>query len=130
MWPFKHNDAYFDSASLTDDTAPDEPEPPRGQPREQYARTYVLMHPTADAAWVRAVVDGAWDEKRYTIGGSADDAGIGNLDYRRIIAINPAEWPGGEGALRAFYEEHYPGVAYTELLASSPENLKAKMGGM
>ncbi len=135
-YPFKHNDVYWDAASLVEIDVPEPPDPPeppidpRGQPRVQYERTYVLLPPTAGAEWVRAVIDGCWDRKRYTIGGSADDAGIGDLDTRRVIVINPARWPGGAGALRAFFAEHYPGVVYQELLATSPENLKAKMRGM
>ena len=98
--------------------------PPRGRPREQYERVYVLLSPDADAAWALAVVDGAWDQHRYTIGGSADDAGIGALDVRRVIAVNPAGWPTD---LRAFFAAHYPGAKYVPVEAETPNELKQKL---
>ena len=96
----------------------------RGQPRIQYERTYVLLPPSAGVAWVEAVICATWDEKRYTIGGSADDAGIGDFDVRRVIAVNPGGWPGD---LRAFFEEHYPGVQYAPIEATTPEELRQKL---
>ena len=104
----------------------DEEEKPRGHPRVQYERTYMLLPPNADAAWARAVVDGAWDEKRYTIGSSADDAGIGDLDVRRVIAVNPQEWAGPQ-SLEDFFNEHYPGVTYTPITAATPAELAQKL---
>lgn len=103
---------------------PEQSEPGRGDPRIQYERTYVLLPPEANAAWAEAVVDSTWDAHRYTFGGSADDAGIGNLDYRAIIAINPEMW---NGDLREFYVEHYPGVLYQEVFAHSPVELVVKL---
>ena len=102
------------------------PEKARGHPRLQYARTYVLLPPNAGAEWARAVVDGAWDEKRYTIGGIVDDAGIGDLDERRVIAVNPHEWAGTEGS-KGFFEEHYPGVEYEPITASTPAELAQEL---
>jgi hypothetical protein len=96
----------------------------RGQPRVQYERTYVLLPPAADADWALAVVGGAWDQSRYTIGSSADDAGIGDLDARRVIAVNPGQWPSD---LRAFFEEHYPGVEYIPVEADTPADLRQKL---
>lgn len=97
---------------------------PRGLPRVQYKRTYVLLPPDADAAWALAAVDGVWDKHRYTIGSSADDAGIGDLDVRRVIAVNPEKWPSD---LRAFFEEHYPGVEYTAIRARDAQELREKL---
>ena len=99
---------------------------PRGKPRAQYDRTYVLLPPDADTAWARAVVEGSWNEKRYTIGSSADDAGIGDLDVRRVIAVNPHRWP-GPTSLKEFYEKYYPGVEYTSITAETPAKLKEKL---
>jgi murein DD-endopeptidase MepM/ murein hydrolase activator NlpD len=101
-----------------------DPLPPRGLPREPYARSYVLLPPGADAAWARAVVDAAWDAHRFTVGGSADDAGIGDLDFRRVIAVNPAAW--GDD-LRAFFRRHYPGTIYVPVEAERPGNLRAAL---
>jgi murein DD-endopeptidase MepM/ murein hydrolase activator NlpD len=92
----------------------------RGQPRVDYARTYVLLPPGAGSEWAQAVVDGSWDEKRFTLGGSADDGGVGDLSKRRVIAVNPSGW---EGDLAAFYATHYPGIRYTPLTASGPQEL-------
>ncbi len=99
-------------------------EPPRGRPRAPYARTYVLLPPGAGAAWASGVVEGAWDAHRFTIGGSADDAGIGDLDFRRVIAVNPAAW--GDD-LSAFFETHYPGILYVTLVADTPEQLVERL---
>jgi hypothetical protein len=99
-------------------------QPKRGLPRTQYERTYVLLPPDATADWALAVVDGAWDRHRYTIGGSADDAGIGDLNSRRVIAVNPAEW---SDDLRAFFAEHYPGVQYVAVEAETPDELRRKL---
>ena len=104
----------------------DPPPPRRGQPRTPYSRTYVLLPPEADAAWAQAVVDAAWDTHRFTIGGSADDAGIGDLDLRRVVAVNPAAWAPGAGGddLRDFFETHYSGVIYVPVEAESPAALR------
>lgn len=93
---------------------------PRGLPRAQYERTYVLLPHDADEAWALAVVDATWEDRRYTIGGSADDAGIGDLDVRRVIAVNPDSWPTD---LEAFFAEHYPAVEYTAIDAETPADL-------
>jgi hypothetical protein len=104
----------------------EEEEKPRGYPRVQYERTYVLLPPNADAAWAQAVVESTWDQHRYTIGGSADDAGVGDLDVRRVIAINPQEWQGDQ-SLEEFYAQHYPGVEYRAITAATPEELAQKL---
>jgi hypothetical protein len=96
-----------------------------GQPRVQYARTYVLLPPSAGAAWAQAVVGAGWDARRWTIGGSADDAGIADLDDRRVIAVNPHLW---DGDLCAWFAEHYPGVVVECIDAASPAELGEKLG--
>ncbi|HET89782.1 MAG TPA: hypothetical protein ENN99_03450 [Chloroflexi bacterium] len=98
----------------------------RGKPRVQYDRSYVLLPPGADAAWARAVVEASWDDKRYTIGSSADDAGIGDLDVRRVIAVNPQQWP-GDLSLKDFYIKFYPGIHYQAVTAATPGELKRKL---
>ena len=108
-WAFRHKTAYWDDVVLEVAGEEPPPDPERGKPRVDHVRTYVRLPPDADASWARAVVDGTWDEKRYTIGGKADDAGVGDLGERNVIAVNPERWEGGLGA---FFEEHYPGVRY------------------
>jgi hypothetical protein len=117
LWPFKHNDAYWDDVLLQ--------EVSWGLPREQYARVYVLLPPSAGSDWVRAILDsGAWDRERWTIGGSADDAGIGALLNKTVIAINPDLWP---GKLEDFFQRYYPGTRFIALTAATPEELRQKL---
>ncbi|MEJ2747397.1 MAG: hypothetical protein P8183_05755, partial [Anaerolineae bacterium] len=52
---------------------------PSDEARLHYQRVYVLLPPTADLKWLQAAAKGSFDG-RYTIGFSADDAGIGNLE--------------------------------------------------
>jgi hypothetical protein len=85
----------------------------------------VLLPPGAGAAWASGVVEATWDAHRFTVGGSADDAGIGDLDSRRVVAVNPAAW-GGD--LPAFFESHYPGVLYVPLVAETPQELIERLG--
>jgi murein DD-endopeptidase MepM/ murein hydrolase activator NlpD len=114
----------LDALPAMPDHPPNQPSPPRGRPRVPYARSYVLLPPGADAAWASAVVEGAWDEHRFTIGGSADDAGIGDLDFRRIIAVNPHLWG---GSLLDFFETYYSGVLYVPLEAGTPRDLRERL---
>lgn len=103
------------------------PAPPEvwGLPREQYPRTYVLLPPGAGRPWVEAILDsGAWDDHRWTIGGSADDAGIGALNDKRVIAVNPEAW--GDD-LEAFFEEHYPQTEYVPVDAATPAQLRQRL---
>jgi len=100
--------------------------PDRGAPREQYSRTYVLLPPDADSAWAKAVVEATWDTRRFTIGSGADDAGLGDLDVRNVIAINPSGWPTD---LKAFFGTYYPGVNVTYIEADSPPDLLAILSG-
>ncbi len=102
-------------------------DPVRGSPRVQYARTYVLLPPGADRAWAQAVVEATWDAHRFTVGGSADDAGIGDLDVRRVVAVNPTAW---NGDLQAFFETHYPGVIYVPVEAEDPPALQTALAGL
>jgi hypothetical protein len=96
-------------------------------PREPYARTYVLLPPGAGDPWLRAALDsGVWSKYHWTIGGSADDAGAGPRT-RKVIAINPQEWPGD---LRAFFNQYYPGVDYVALVVNTPEDLRRVLSNM
>jgi hypothetical protein len=96
-------------------------------PREPYARTYLLLPPDAGEAWLQAVAEsGVWDRHHWTIGGSADDAGIGPAQ-RRVLAVNPQLWP---GVLEDFFSTHYPGLAYQELRAATPSDLRRLLSNM
>lgn len=90
----------------------------RGAPRVQYARTFVLLPNDCTAeeinAYIAALLAAGYVEKRWTIGFSADDAGIGDLDVRRIIAIDPQRW---SDDLREFFAREYPGTEYLAVVS-------------
>lgn len=107
---------------LAEATLSVQPAPTWGLPREQYARTYVLLPPGAGREWVQAILDsGAWERNRWTIGGSADDAGIGALEDKTVIAVNPSGWPSD---LQAFFQQYYPRTRYVGLVAATPAELR------
>ena len=117
LWPFKHNDAYWDDAELVVVDEPPPPPPPpgecRGSPRVQYPRTVILLPPESGWLWVTALSD-VVAEYQTGVTYSADDAGIGDLDVRRIIAVNSHLWPDD---LEEFFKGYYPGVEYYHVAA-------------
>lgn len=119
-------------AQLPGPAYPPPPPPPRGQPGigRPYERTYVLMPPQADATWVQAAVEATWETKQYTIGGSADDAGIGDLNARRVIAVNPAQWGTAPPLDQAWYDANYPGVKFIGVTAATLQELAQKLAAM
>lgn len=90
--------------------------------RFDYRRVYVLLPPTADKKWFLAAAQGGFDG-RFTIGFSADDAGLGDLEDRHVLAVNPHHWP--EVLTAAWFRQHYPGVKFTAVVANQPEDLEA-----
>jgi len=109
LWTFKHNDAYWDDVTLVvTDEPPSPPPSDRGHPRVQYERVFHLLPPGVTREEAHAALDDAF-VGRHTIGFSADDAGTGDLDARRVIAYNPDRWPSDLGQ---FFERYYPGVDY------------------
>lgn len=104
LWPFKHNDAYWDDAELI---AVDE-EPPAPPP---YESTMLVLPQDATPEQLQEVFALAFPDRR-TFGFSHDDAGILN---GTSVCYNI---PGDEKqAYLDFYAERYPGVtvefAYT-----------------
>lgn len=95
---------------------------PSDDARYNYRRVYVLLPPTASQKWVLAAAKGGYDG-RFTIGYSADDAGIGNLENRHVLAVNPHHWP--EVLTASWFQQHYPGVKFTAVVANQPEDLEA-----
>jgi hypothetical protein len=97
----------------------------RGKPRAQYERIYLLMPPDADRPWLQAVIDsGVLDDRRHTLGFSADDAGIGDLDQRRVLVINPVGW---REPLELWFAQHYPGVQVRTLNVPAPSDLEVAL---
>ncbi|MCA9955448.1 MAG: hypothetical protein KC434_12050, partial [Anaerolineales bacterium] len=95
---------------------------PSDSARMSYRRVYILLPPTASQKWVLAAARGGYDG-RFTIGFSADDAGIGNLENRHVLAVNPHHWP--EVLTASWFQQHYPGVKFTAVVANQPEDLEA-----
>lgn len=95
---------------------------PSDSARMNYRRVYVLLPPTASQKWALAAAKGGYDG-RFTIGFSADDAGIGNLENRHVLAVNPHHWP--EVLTASWFQQHYPGVKFTAVVANQPEDLEA-----
>lgn len=122
-------------AAIPAGVQPTQPAQPslRGKPRVDYKRTYLLLpnFPNTPAGnqslslWHAAVVrSGILEKFRWTVGTSADDAGIGDLSIRRVVAINPSTWG---ASLRTFYEQYYPGVEYRAVEAHTPAELEAML---
>lgn len=95
---------------------------PSSASRLEYKRVYVLLPPTADEQWLLAAARGGFDG-RFTIGFSADDAGIGDFGSRHVLAVNPHHWP--EVLTGSWFQQHYPGVIFTPIVANAPEDLEA-----
>lgn len=93
-------------------TTQPEPEPtparPRGAPRTQYKRVYDVVPQDASEVRATAIFREAWLRGKETVGGSYDDAGVGDLDTRvaRLYDI-PVE---RRAEFVAWYAQHYPGV--------------------
>lgn len=83
--------------------------------RDRYDRTYILLPPGASAnMWGQAANAAALN--RWTLGGSADDAGLASIllgkQNTRVIAVDPAGWPDG-GLTGGWYDMNYsPGVTF------------------
>jgi hypothetical protein len=95
---------------------------PSDASRLNYRRVYVLLPPTADVHWLMAAAKGGFNG-RFTIGFSADDAGVGDLGEKHVLAVNPHHWP--EVLTASWFQRHYPGVKFTPLVANKPEDLEA-----
>ena len=95
---------------------------PSGSARFSYQKVYVLLPPTADKKWFEAAARGAF-VGRYTIGFSADDAGIGDFQSKHVLAVNPHHWP--DVLTASWFKQHYPGVQFTAVAVSAPEDLEA-----
>jgi hypothetical protein len=94
---------------------------PSDSARTTYKRVYVLLPPTADEKWLLAAARGSFDG-RFTVGFSADDAGLGDLENRHVLAVNPHHWP--QVLTAAWFQQHYPGVTFTPIVANKPADLE------
>ncbi|MBD3203197.1 hypothetical protein GF327_02805 [Candidatus Woesearchaeota archaeon] len=79
--------------------------------REPYTRTYVLLPQNAQLSDINYVIDNFWQSKKWTIGASADDAGLGGNEVtRQVIAVAPGSWPTD---LKTFFQDYYNGLYYS-----------------
>jgi hypothetical protein len=95
----------------------------RGAPREQYVRTYILLPTDVDPEMAQAAMRVALG-RSITVGFVPDDAGIGDLDRRRVICVNPDRIGTGMGA---WFNQFYPGVEYIAITADNAGELEAKL---
>jgi len=93
----------------------------RGLPRTQYERVYLLLPPSAGEEWLSAIAaSGSWADRQWTVGYSADDAGIGDLDKRIVLVLNAPAWP---EPILPWLEMWYPGVTVIPVTAVTPGDL-------
>ena len=78
----------------------------KGLPRTQFHRVYWLMPPDATTAEFMQVASSAFASKA-TIGFSADDAGIGDLEDKQVVLLFPERQPAG---IEHWFATHYPEV--------------------
>jgi len=98
-----------------------EPTNGRGTPREQYEKTSYLMHPNATAQQWRVIAEAARTTGT-TVTASADDAGVGDLDARRVYLVQFQEGPRFNVAdMVAWYADYYPGVTVEEYAVGGSE---------
>ena len=94
----------------------------RGLPRTQYTRKYLLMPQVTRRAYLQAIVNsGVMTKFRWTLGFSADDAGIGSLDSKSILAINSHEWGAN---LMQWYSINYLGCGIEQMEVTTPGQLR------
>lgn len=104
------------------------PEPShRGAPRVQYERTYILIHENESIKMkLQAIKTSNSIGRTDTVGSSADDGGIGDLDDRIVIAVNPSMWE-SRGTLDEFYTKFYPGVILKKVFATNEADLDREL---
>jgi len=88
---------------------PPEPALSRGTPRTQYMRIYNVIPPTATLEEATHIFQAAWKRSRETVGGSYDDAGVGDLDVRVAVLHGIPE--AQRQTFIEWFAEHYPGVS-------------------
>ncbi len=81
---------------------------PHGRPRIQYDRIYDLLPQDIDPSVAAAIAAQVWAERRGTVGGSADDGGIGALVHKKV-RLHGIALP-RQDEFREFYNTYYPGT--------------------
>lgn len=104
--PFKHVDIYWDNVNASLQPLVAEC---YGEPREQYNRTYWLLPQNSTQEDLTEVAVLAYPS-RGTVGFSADDAGIGDLQNKSVNIIHNNENDWDEPEIEDFFETYYPGT--------------------
>ncbi len=108
-------------------TPPTPGKPARGLPRQQYVRTYFLLPPSISQEMALAAMRVAY-KAHATVGFSPDDAGIGDLDRRLVVCINPTAFT--EPLDQAWYDHYYPGVKFITVEANNATELEGKLSSL
>lgn len=122
IWAYRNNDAYMDSVYLREVEAP--PEPCKGLPRVDYPRIYNVIPANTTKQRATEIFQEAWDRGKETVGGSYDDAGVGDLSDKlaRLYDIDETD----QQRFRDFYVEHYPTTRVEFANGSPPTTLRLK----
>lgn len=108
LWPYKHNDLYWDDVEVTVEDAEPEPTECRGLPREQYARVVNVVPGNASEERFLEISEIAWDRGRQTVGCSHDDAGLGDLSDKTAVLWDIAH--ADRQLYLDWYARWYPGT--------------------
>ena len=80
----------------------------RGDPRVQYSRAFNVIPQSASLERATQIFEEAWGRNKETVGGSYDDAGIGNLANK---TANLYDIPASEREVyQNWYDQYYPGT--------------------
>lgn len=79
-----------------------------GKPREDYKRTFFVAPPGITKAQYMELAGIAYDQNRATVGGSYDDAGIGDLPDKTAVLYGIP--PERKQEFKEWYAVHYPGT--------------------
>ena len=112
---------YFPQKPSTLPTIPPPTPPPPsgcpGTPRTQYERVYNVVNQNVTLERAVEIFTDAWKRSKETVGGSFDDAGIGDL---KKIRVNVHDHPvDQQGAIKAWFKENYPLVTTVEFYNKS-----------
>lgn len=128
--PVKEQALSFDLSAIevvTPNLNTEPPSQPILPPRVDYTRRYVLLHPS-DAEAIQNAALQAGKLKKYTVGYSADDVGlgVGLLTNRIGILVNPHLW-GGD--MVNWYNQFYPGTQISQITSNDPNAIYRFIAG-
>jgi murein DD-endopeptidase MepM/ murein hydrolase activator NlpD len=84
-----------------------------GNPREDYPRTYVLLpgkDKLTNTEFNNVLAEYPIYDNQFTVGFSADDAGIGNLSNKKVLVVSIHDNDWNKVELLDFFNKYYPGT--------------------